>query len=191
MPSLMAPFDKLASYYPRIVQLKPTVYQCPQDPNGPQSVSQAMAQFGSGTSCCVQMSHALNLSGVTVLSASNQRSNVYLSSNGFFYLGNVSELEYFLANQCAGYFDGEILHDDLSGDNRSAGDMKNYLQGRQGILLFRDHGYGAHTELWDGQDILQKSIMDQPWCWSQPRILFWDAGPPQWLVNAVASDTTP
>jgi hypothetical protein len=35
--------------------------------------------------------------------------------------------------------------------------MKEHLGGKQGILVFRITGAGAHTELWDGKSIIQKA----------------------------------
>jgi hypothetical protein len=46
------------------------------------------------------------------------------------------------------------------------------LGGDQGILLFRTSGAGMHTELWDGQQIVQRD-MDEPALFSQPRVLMW------------------
>jgi hypothetical protein len=182
VPSLTPPFTLLAQNYPRrdAAARNESVYQY---------VETVMAQnYVGGTPCCVQMSQALNLSGLIVPSASFRRNNAYLTINGtgYYYFGAVDELEDFLTNQCAGGFAGELVTTDGSGNARSAGDIQQYLQGRQGILAFRDMGAGAHTELWDGHDILQQDI-DRGWCFHQPRILFWDAGPPQWLTDAVAA----
>jgi hypothetical protein len=179
MPSLNAAFETLLANYPRRDKKDPSVYQY---------VDQAMAQFGSGTPCCVQMSQALNMSGLTVPSASNRRSNVCIQVNGAgsYYLGAVDEVIDFLTNKCPSGFAGEVVNQDDTGNSRDGPAVQSYLQGRQGILCFSDLQFGAHTELWDGHDIVQQD-MNRGWCFSQPQILFWDAGPPLWLTNALAS----
>jgi hypothetical protein len=50
--------------------------------------------------------------------------------------------------------------------------MKAYLSGDKGILLFRTSGAGLHTELWDGNQILQRD-MDEVNLFSQQRVLMW------------------
>src|SRR2546422_4927905 len=72
------------------------------------------------------------------------------------------------------------LNDD--GSHRTPQQIKAYLQGRTGILAFRNAGAGFHTELWNGQQIVQRD-MNENVCFSQPRVLFWDCGAPQWLQD--------
>jgi arylsulfatase A-like enzyme len=50
--------------------------------------------------------------------------------------------------------------------------MKAYLSGDKGILLFRSAGAGLHTEIWDGNQILQRD-MDETNLFSQARVLMW------------------
>ncbi len=61
----------------------------------------------------------------------------------------------------------------LVSEGRLGPDIQTYLQGRTGILLFRNTGAGFHTELWNGSDIKQTD-MDRGACFGQPRVLFWD-----------------
>jgi hypothetical protein len=176
MPSLNAAFETLVANYPRRDKKDPSVYQY---------VDQAMQQFGSGTPCCVQMSQSLNLSGLIIPANSNRRQNAYVTVNGtgYYYFGAVDELIDFLTNKLSGGFAGEVVS-----QGRLGPDIQTYLQGRQGVLAFSDNKYGAHTELWDGHDIVQQD-MDRGWCFNQPTVLFWDAGPPLWLTNALASES--
>jgi hypothetical protein len=173
MPSLNAAFETLVANYPRRDAPDPATYQY---------VDQAMAQFGSGTSCCVQMSQALNLAGIIVPTVSNRRRNAYVTINGtgYFYMGAVDEVVDFLNNKCANCFAGEIVSQSANGD------IPGYLQGRRGILCFFDLKYGFHTELWDGHDIVQQD-MDRAKCYGQAQVVFWDAGPPLWLTDVVTS----
>jgi hypothetical protein len=58
--------------------------------------------------------------------------------------------------------------------------MKQKLDGRQGILLFRSGGAGFHVELWDNSHILQNgapaangAAMSETGIFGQPRVVFW------------------
>jgi hypothetical protein len=145
------------------------------------------------TSCCVQVSHALNKAGVLIPSHSFRRPNTKIDS--FFYLLAVDELEIYLAGISGR---GEDIKKGGSG-NRSLTEMKNYIDGRQGILVFRNSGAGHHTELWDKNHILQDgkmlsgggAVMNESNIFGQPRVLFWDvaleatgtAAVPSWLLG--------
>src|SRR5579871_5851960 len=97
------------------------------------------------TSCCIQISHALNKAGQIVPPYSWRRDNEQIGP--FYYIRAVDELEGYLSGR---YGRGENL--------RQIGDMKarkRHLNGLQGILVFRDGGAGFHTELWDEDHILQ------------------------------------
>jgi hypothetical protein len=55
--------------------------------------------------------------------------------------------------------------------------MKQYLNGKQGILLFRDKGYGSHIELWNKTHFVQDGsagalIYESEF--DQPSVLFWE-----------------
>jgi hypothetical protein len=136
-----------------------------------------------GTPCCVQVSHSLNMAGqlITRTYVGQRRDNSKITINGrdYYYLLAVDELEKWLTLK---YPDGESVHVDDAGARRSPQQIKDYLQGRTGILLFRNPGAGFHTELWDGQKIVQRD-MNEHACFTQPRVLFWDCGPPQWLTD--------
>jgi hypothetical protein len=101
------------------------------------------------------------------------RVSVYGNDN--YYLGAVDEVIDFLTNKCPGGFPGELVSQDGAGNTRDGPAVQDYLGGRKGILCFSDLKYGAHTELWDGFDIVQQD-MNRGWCFNQPQILFWDVG---------------
>ncbi len=130
------------------------------------------------TPCCFQISEALNVVGGehAVTERSYRRPNSRLKGN--FYLGAVDELEFYLAGR---YGKGEDIKPQGKGAKNPTAAMKAHIAGRRGILTFRDAGYGAHTELWDGTDIVQNgaplasgAAMNQGYCFGQPRILFWE-----------------
>lgn len=137
------------------------------------------------TSCCIQISHALNKAGQIVPAYSWRRDNEKIGS--FYYIRAVDELEGYLSGR---YGRGE--------DVRKLGDMKaikRHLDGLQGVLVFRDGGAGFHTEIWDEDHILQDgsvspgAVMDQGNCFGQHRVLFYevndgnrfDSPVPAWL----------
>ena len=148
------------------------------------------------TPCCIQVCHALNMSGETVWPKTSQRRNAVIG--GKCYIGNVKELEEYLTTR---YGAGRYLRpsQDGSGDKTQEA-VCAQIQGIRGVLLFRDNGYGMHTELWTGETIVQTnksggfndSVMNEASIFKVPRILFWstsDSVPlvfsslPDWLLG--------
>jgi Type VI secretion system (T6SS), amidase effector protein 4 len=162
-------FESLADNYPARPDLTP-------------ELKQFMAST-PGTPCCVQVSHSLNMAGETITQTyvGQRRNNSAITINGavYYYLLAVDELETWLTLR---YGAGEDVGLDDSNRRRSPQQIKTNLQGRTGILAFRTSGAGFHTELWDGQQIVQRD-MNESACFSQPRVLFWDCGAPQWLQD--------
>jgi hypothetical protein len=166
----------------------------------PKHIADYMASLNKGipegqpknTPCCFQVSEALNNAGGEhlVTSHSFRRPNSRLGSN--YYLGAVDELEHYLAGR---YGKGEELQAAAgSGTDRTAR-MKAAIAGRKGIICFRNSGAGAHTELWDGTDIVQNgapaangAALSGAYIWGQARVVFWElsgednvAPAPSWL----------
>jgi len=135
----------------------------------------------AATSCCIQLSSALNSAGLKVPERSFWRQNYYIENNGWA-LGACDEVEYFLAGRFG------PTENIKPGRNQAA--MKEYIRNRAGILVFRDATPGQHTELWNGTQIRQKGGapggMSEDFCFSQPRILFWEVAntdtPDQWNI---------
>lgn len=127
-----------------------------------------------GTPCCVQMSHALNMSQQyvpkTFKGARRQNSKITIDGDDYYYLLAVDEMEAWLTNR---YGEGEVVHLDEDGKRRKPSAIKSYLYGYPGILVFRDIGFGMHTELWDGAAIVQEDIAVDK-CLSSHRVLFWN-----------------
>lgn len=139
-----------------------------------------------GTSCCVQISHALNMTGVVPVRVSQtfpsqRRNNDRYEVKGieYYLILAVDEMEKYLTDK---FGSGESIHLNEDNKRRSVADMKKYLQGRRGILVFRGPKYADwHTEPWNGRTNAQGSLMAIDDCFDKPRVLFWDCGPPKWL----------
>lgn len=173
-------FDTLKTNYPTYRTL-------------PLPLKNFMSSLGPGnTPCCIQISHALNKVGQIIPSRSFRRLNSKIDS--YYYILAVDELEQYLSGR---YGRGEEIKKTPSGKMRSTDEMKQYLNDKQGILLFRSAGAGHHTELWDKTHIIQDgkavsgggAIMNESNIFGQPRVLFWEVtqekeGPnsvPGWL----------
>jgi len=162
-------FDLLNHYYPARPNLTPEL--------------KTFMASTPGTPCCVQVSHSLNMAGeiITQTYAGQRRNNsrIVIHGKAYYYLLAVDELERWLTLR---YESGENVSLDDASRRRTPQQIKAYLQGRTGILAFRNAGAGFHTELWNGRQIVQRD-MNESVCFSQPRVLFWDCGPPQWLQD--------
>jgi hypothetical protein len=87
----------------------------------------------------------------------------------------VNELEQYLSGA---YGRVEDIKRDPSGKQRSMNEMKKYIDGRQGILVFG----GMHTELWDKTHIMQDgkalggngAVMNEAAIFGTAKVLFWE-----------------
>lgn len=158
---IYADFDTLKGYYPTYNRL-------------PKDLHDFMDGLGPGnTPCCVQVSHALNKAGLQIPHQGYRRANSPIGH--YYYILAVDELEQYLTWRYGG--GEEIKH-----KKKTMAQMKEYLNGKQGILLFRDGGAGYHTELWDNDHILQDgnaissggARMNESNIFSKPRVLFWE-----------------
>ena len=142
-----------------------------------------------GTPCCVQVSHSLNMGGQivaeTYVGQRRNNSKITIDGTDYFYLLAVDELENWLTLI---YGAGENVSLDDNNRRRTPPQIKACLQSRRGIITFRNNGAGFHTELWDGRQILQRD-MNENACFSQPRVLFWDCGPAQWLEDYMSEQS--
>ena len=161
-------FDILRANYPTYKTLPPPL----------QKFMDGLNQVAAGnTPCCVQISHALNKAGQLIPLSSFRRANSKIES--FYYILAVDELEQYLSGL---YGRGEEIKKDSTGKVRSNGAMKQHLNDKQGILLFRSAGAGHHTELWDKTHIIQDgkamsgggAMMNESNIFGQPRVLFWE-----------------
>lgn len=153
------------------------------------------------TPCCFQMSEALNAAGAEHRIPGHGHRRRFVTLNGNHYIGAVDELEVHLTGR---YGAGQDLRA-AAGASAHVNALKALIRDRQGILVFRDRGYGFHTELWDGRDIIQNgapgthgAAISSSHCFIQPRVLFWqlmgDDGRdplPDWLCGWWLIDGTP
>jgi len=110
----------------------------------------------------------------------------------YYYLLAVDELEQYLAGR---YGRGEEIKKSASGAVQSTAQMKAHINGKQGILVFRNAGAGHHTELWDRTHILQDghavsgggAVMNEANIFGQPRVLFWETSLESAGLRAVPS----
>jgi len=128
------------------------------------------------TPCCVQISHALNLSGERIPqnNPGGRRANslINVKEGSFYYILAVDELEVWLTQKYGAGLDVRKFAG-LSASSNDMGAMKRQLGLVKGVIVFRStSGAGVHTELWDGNQILQRD-MAEAHLFSQPRILFW------------------
>ena len=159
-------FDTLKANYPTYKTLPPALQKHMDDLNKVKP---------GNTPCCIQVSHALNKAGQLIPAHSFRRPNAPIGS--YYYIQAVDELEQYLS---ALYGRGEDLKKSVPSGKLA--EMKTYLDGKQGILVFRNSGAGFHTELWDKTHIMQDggapsgggALMNQPAIFSQPRVLFWE-----------------
>jgi hypothetical protein len=123
-----------------------------------------------GTPCCVQMSHALGVAGCYIGKRSNRRQNSSITTTGTrYYLLAVDEMKWFLEQN---FGMGDEINTDDDGKLRGIQDMKDVLNGRTGILVFSDLGFGKHTELWDVDHMHQRDMSQT--LFHAPKVLFWD-----------------
>lgn len=135
-----------------------------------------MDSLGPGnTPCCVQISHALGVAGCYIGKQSNRRSTSSITTSAPYdpgtrnYLLAVDEINWFLTQN---FGVGDEISTDDDGNSRTIQDMKDVLNGRTGILVFSDLGYGKHTEIWDVDHMHQRDM--SPTLFHQPKVFFWD-----------------
>jgi hypothetical protein len=124
-----------------------------------------------GTPCCVQMCHALIGAGFYPGPKSNWRNasqitTVFGTRN---YVLAVNEMTWLLERN---FGMGEELSKPVNGQRPSHQTMQAALNGRTGILVFKDLGAGTHTELWDVDHMHQPRMSDA--LFDAPKVLFWD-----------------
>ena len=190
------------AFYPTVTQTSTTTGRPPKtrytvtmsDPGGSLGnelnnwVTELKNMDPNYTTCCIQMSHALNMSfhiadpkklvgrrssrrdtrGFKIAAAANKE---------FHYLASVDEMRDFLNTT---FETGEEISRRADGKVASRTDAKSFIQGRPGIVVFMNRqSWGFHTEIWEGDDWHQnwmKGRMD-PFDWAP--VWFWDMGVPR------------
>lgn len=145
----------------------------PANPGKSEAVNKLMAkihEYAPGaTSCCIQLSAALNNAGLMVPPRSFWRENYIIEGNGYA-LGACDEVENFLTSRFG-------PTENIKAGHPTQVAMAEHIKGRNGILVFRDGTPGMHTELWNGYRIRQQGGPDgmrEDKIFGTPRVLFWE-----------------
>jgi Type VI secretion system (T6SS), amidase effector protein 4 len=122
----------------------------------------------NNTTCCIQMSHAINMMfhlrdpSNMVGSRSCRRDNKKIANAAaankyFYYLMAVDEMKYFLEHT---FEDGERISGNDDSKPIAYQDQVALLKGRTGIVVFmgRNKPAGVHTEIWTGNDFHQDKM---------------------------------
>ncbi len=141
------------------------------------------------TTCCIQMSHAINMSfhtsdrtkmiglmstrprpthGVAIKSLANME---------FHYVASVDEMKGFLTDT---FGDGEEISRGANGGRATAEQAKAIIQDRPGIMVFMGNSpWGIHTEIGLGEDYNQNWMKGKgPFGDGWAPVWFWSIGDP-------------
>ncbi len=180
-------FESLKTNYPFYNRLPKNLQDYIDVLNGitPEQKKAGIHPKGINTPCCLQVSHALNSVKEFIPPHSFRRANPSLG--GQYYLQAVDELEVYLSGR---YGRGENIRRVAATKKlRNPDEMKAYIKGKQGILLFRNNGAGQHTEIWDTDTTLQNGqvpgVYVGPKVFENERVLFWEVSAPGVGVNPV------
>ncbi len=192
--------ETFRTYYPTVTQTvvattPKTKYKVVlQDPGG--SLSHELDKWATElknmdpnyTTCCIQMSHAINMSfhltdttkmvGLQSYRRANQGVKITSAGNKEFrYLASVDEMKEFL-NQTFGV--GEQISLRADGKRASRAQARSFIQGRPGIVVFMGgHFAGIHTEIWNGADYHQGWMKGREDVFDLHEVWFWDMGLPR------------
>ena len=187
------------AYYPLVSQTSATVGTPPRvkytvtmsDPGGSLGseldgwVTELKNLDPSYTTCCIQMSHAINMSfhttdpkkmvGIKSYRRPTRKFKIQAAANKeFHYIASVDEMKEFLNTT---FGSGDEISRLADGKVASRDEAKSSILGRPGIVIFMNNQFaGLHTEIWTGFDWHQdwmKGRMD-PFDWRP--LWFWDMG---------------
>jgi hypothetical protein len=170
---IKADFGQILANYPANNQLPPALQKTIDDLNKPYLPEKP------NTSCCLQVCHAFNKSGIKVPSgnfrpAEPKRVAAQIPpGSGVYYLMAVDEM----INYLSGTFgDPIVLGTAHSASNADVAALTAVVRGFDGVMTF---GIG-HIELWNRFNIVQDSgamVMDAGWVWSKKHVVrFWRIG---------------
>jgi hypothetical protein len=146
----------------------------------------------NNTTCCIQMSHAINMMfhlrdpSSMVGPNSNWRANKQIpnaaaANKYFYYIRAVNEMKHFLEDT---FEEGEKISGNDDDKPTPYKDQVALLKGRTGIVVFmgRNKPAGVHTEIWTGSDFHQSMMKGffKSLELSAP-VWFWEVGLPDAL----------
>jgi hypothetical protein len=142
------------------------------------------------TTCCIQMSHAINMAfhlvdatkmvGLrsTRLRPTHAAAIAAAANKNFHYIASVDEMKGFLTDQ---FGEGEEISHTAFGKAATPAQSKSFIQDQPGILVFMGTSpWGVHTEIWTGNDFNQNWIRGQtyPFGPGWAPVWFWSMGLP-------------
>jgi hypothetical protein len=132
-------------------------------------------QNASYTTCCIQMSHAINMVfhtadttkmvGLRTIRRPTHAARIKSVANmEFRYVASVDEMKAFL--------------DDTFGEGDEISSRTD-IDDRPGIVVFMGHEtYGVHTEVWTGDNFHQAFMRGNFVALTRPKVWFWSIGDP-------------
>jgi hypothetical protein len=135
------------------------------------------------TTCCIQMSHAINMAFYTVdatkmvgtrsVRRKTRSFKIAAAANReFHYIAAVDEMKVFLTNT---FGEGGEISRRGDGKPASRNEAKSSILGRPGIVVFMNHKiYGEHTEIWTGFDFHQPWMKGRADVFDWAPVWFWD-----------------
>jgi hypothetical protein len=151
-------------------------------------------QNNSYTTCCIQMSHAINMAFHTadpskMIGTQTRRSDgdsrrthaqkiKAVANMEFHYIASVDEMKDFLEDT---FRDGEEISPPTGSVAAMAAHSKSLIQDRPGILVFMGTSpWGVHTEIWLGDDFNQDFMKGKEFVFGPgwAPVYFWSIGDP-------------
>ena len=145
----------------------------------------------SYTTCCIQMSHAINMSfhisdPTKMIGLQSKRTQPRpthavaiksLANTVFHYVASVDEMKGFLKDA---FGEGEEISRGANGARATAEQAKAIIQDRPGIMVFMGSSpWGVHTEIWLGDDYNQNWMKGKgPFGDGWAPVWFWSIGDP-------------
>lgn len=167
-----ADFATILANYPANNQLPPALQKLIDDLNKPYLPKKP------NTSCCLQVCHAFNKSGIRIPSGNfrpldpKRVAEEIPRKSGVYYLMAVDEM----INYMSGAFGPPIvLGAARSASRADVAALTAMVQGLEGVMTFGN----GHIELWNKYNIVQDSgamVMDAGWVWKQKPVRFWRIG---------------
>jgi hypothetical protein len=187
------------AYYPIVTQTSATVGTPPKvkytvtmsDPGGSLGselngwVTELKNMDVNYTTCCIQMSHAINMSFHTIdpkkmvgIKSYRRQTRGFkiasVANKEFHYIASVDEMKEFLDTTFGG---GEEISSRGDGKVASLAEAQASVQGRPGIVVFMNNqSWGFHTEVWTGTDWHQGWMKGKTAPFGWRRVWFWDMG---------------
>lgn len=187
------------TYYPTVTQTvvttrpKTTYSVTLKDPGGSLGgeldrwVTDLKNEDPSYTTCCIQMSHAVNMAfhmtdatkmvGKQSIRRKTRGFKIAAAANKeFHYIASVDEMKGFLDNT---FGTGEEISRRADGKPASRAEAQSFVQNRPGIVVFMNNqAWGFHTEIWTGDDWHQGWMHGNTAAFGWAPVWFWDMGLP-------------